>query len=122
MKGKLMFAAGVGVGYVLGARAGRERYEQIAGSAQKVWSDPKVQEKVGQAEEFAREKADDVATMAAVRASEVGEAAKHKAAEVAEDLKDAASGSGDTKGDTGDAGDLPGGPDGRLSGTPSNPA
>ncbi|CAM3236862.1 YtxH domain-containing protein [Stackebrandtia soli] len=28
--GKVIFAAGVAVGYVLGARAGRERYEQIA--------------------------------------------------------------------------------------------
>ena len=29
---KLRFLAGVGIGYVLGARAGRERYEQILGT------------------------------------------------------------------------------------------
>jgi hypothetical protein len=29
MRGKLMFGAGLGVGYVLGTRAGRQRFEQI---------------------------------------------------------------------------------------------
>ena len=29
MKKKLYFLVGVGVGYVLGSRAGRERYEQL---------------------------------------------------------------------------------------------
>ena len=33
-----------GVGYVLGARAGRQRYEQIRSIAMKVKSNPKVQE------------------------------------------------------------------------------
>jgi hypothetical protein len=28
--------------YVLGARAGRERYEQVRSGAQRVWSDPRV--------------------------------------------------------------------------------
>jgi hypothetical protein len=29
MRGKLMFGAGLGVGYVLGTRAGRQRFDQI---------------------------------------------------------------------------------------------
>ncbi|HZE38196.1 MAG TPA: hypothetical protein VE172_05230 [Stackebrandtia sp.] len=33
---KWMFVAGVAVGYVLGAKAGRERYEQIVSAARKV--------------------------------------------------------------------------------------
>ena len=35
--------AAAGVGYVLGARAGQERYEQIKAGAQRVARDPRVQ-------------------------------------------------------------------------------
>jgi len=40
--GKLGMALGVAVGYVLGARAGRERYEQIAASARQLMDKPQV--------------------------------------------------------------------------------
>ncbi|PJJ65238.1 hypothetical protein [Compostimonas suwonensis] len=53
MKGKLLFVAGAAVGYVLGARAGRKRYEQIAAAASKVWNAPPVQRGVKQAQDFA---------------------------------------------------------------------
>lgn len=43
MMKKLSLAAAVGVGYVLGTRAGRERYEQIKAGAQKVANNPTVQ-------------------------------------------------------------------------------
>ncbi|WP_109472572.1 YtxH domain-containing protein [Ornithinimicrobium cavernae] len=43
---KLMFIIGAGVGYILGAKAGRERYEQISEQASKVWGNPKVQSTV----------------------------------------------------------------------------
>ncbi|MHA7208441.1 YtxH domain-containing protein [Arthrobacter sp. MDT1-65] len=46
MKNKLVFAAGMAAGYVLGTRAGRESYEQLRSKAQKLWNDPKVQDKV----------------------------------------------------------------------------
>lgn len=42
--GILKLAAGVAVGYVLGSRAGREKYESIAASARKVGSHPRVME------------------------------------------------------------------------------
>jgi hypothetical protein len=58
MIGKLKLLVGFGVGYVLGARAGRERYTQLAGKAQELWSDPRVQEKAGQAQQVVKEKAD----------------------------------------------------------------
>jgi len=58
MVGKLKWLVGFGAGYVLGARAGRERYDQIAGRAQELWSDPRVQEKAGQAQQVVKEKAD----------------------------------------------------------------
>lgn len=57
MAGKLSFLVGFGAGYVLGARSGRERYEQIAQKAQQVWQDPRVQEKAGQAQHVVQEKA-----------------------------------------------------------------
>jgi tryptophan synthase beta subunit len=38
----MTFAAGLAAGYVLGARAGRDRYEQIAKSARRVAGHPAV--------------------------------------------------------------------------------
>jgi hypothetical protein len=60
MRGKLLLLVGLGVGYVLGSRAGRERYEEIKRAAGTLWSDPRVQRQVKQAEDFAKEKAPEV--------------------------------------------------------------
>jgi hypothetical protein len=57
MKGKLAMLAGVGVGYVLGTRAGRERYEQIRQGAQRLWQDPRMAEKRQQAAHLAKDQA-----------------------------------------------------------------
>ena len=54
---KLTILISGAVGYVLGARAGHERYEQIKGLAVKVKEDPRVQEKAQQAADVAKEKA-----------------------------------------------------------------
>jgi len=47
MRGKLWFLGGVGVGYVLGTRAGRERFDQIVSTARRFWESPTVQEAAG---------------------------------------------------------------------------
>ena len=47
----------VGVGYVLGAKAGRQRYEQIARVARRVWGDPRVQQAAAEARTAAAQKA-----------------------------------------------------------------
>ncbi|MBT2516987.1 hypothetical protein [Agromyces sp. ISL-38] len=60
MKGKILFVVGLGVGYVLGTRAGRERYEQIRKGAEKIWNTPAVQETVGTAKEFAMSRVGDL--------------------------------------------------------------
>lgn len=67
---------GVGfAGYVLGARAGRERYDQIKRFAVRVKDDPRVQEKAAQAADLAREQApvvkDKVASAAGTVADKV---------------------------------------------------
>lgn len=51
MKNKLVLLAGAAAGYVLGTRAGRERYEQIKDRATRLWNNPKVQDKVSGAED-----------------------------------------------------------------------
>ena len=56
MKKLLILVAG-GIGYVLGTKAGRERYEQMRGTFNKVKDDPRVQEKAHQAADLAKEKA-----------------------------------------------------------------
>lgn len=47
MRYRVTFAAGLAIGYVLGARAGRARYEQLARTARKVADNPVVQEVAG---------------------------------------------------------------------------
>ena len=72
---KLLMLAVAGIGYVLGARAGRGRYDQIAGLATKVKNDPRVQEAAHQAAETAKAQApvvkDKVASAAGTVADKV---------------------------------------------------
>ncbi|AOR34506.1 hypothetical protein BFF78_28720 [Streptomyces fodineus] len=42
MRYRLTFVAGLALGYVLGTRAGRERYEQLKKSAQRIAQNPAV--------------------------------------------------------------------------------
>ncbi len=71
MKGKILLLAGIGIGYVLGARAGRESYDKIAKAADKFWNSPRVQKKVASAEDFVKDKAPDVADFIADGAKRV---------------------------------------------------
>lgn len=57
MKGKLTLLTGVAVGYVLGARAGREEYDRIRDRARSVWNNPRVQEQVSTAQAAVKEQA-----------------------------------------------------------------
>src|SRR5690554_6278939 len=49
--GKLSFFVGAGLGYVLGARAGRQQFEKIKSASQTVWDNPRVQSSVHKVEE-----------------------------------------------------------------------
>lgn len=71
MKGKILFVAGLGLGYVLGTRAGREKYEELRTAAMKVWNDPRVQKQVDAVEDFVKDKAPEVADFVSDNAKKV---------------------------------------------------
>ena len=71
MKGKILFVAGLGLGYVLGTRAGREKYEELRQAALKVWNDPRVQKQVDNVEDFVKDKAPEVADFVTDNAKKV---------------------------------------------------
>ena len=72
---KLMLLAAVAVGYVLGARAGRERYDQILRLVTTIKNSPRVQATAHQAVDLAKDQApvvaDKVTHAASVAASKV---------------------------------------------------
>jgi len=74
---KLTLLIGIGIGYVLGSRAGRERFEQIRSGARKVAGNPTVQSAATKAQE----------TVAA-QAPVVAEAVKEKATSAASAVAD----------------------------------
>jgi hypothetical protein len=53
MRGKLMFLGGLAAGFVLGTRAGREKYEELKQAAVKIKEHPTVQEATGVVQEQA---------------------------------------------------------------------
>src|SRR5512142_514386 len=53
MRGKLWFLGGMAAGFVLGARAGREKYEELVRTARKIKDSPTVQEAAGVVQEQA---------------------------------------------------------------------
>lgn len=92
---KLMILLAAGVGYVLGARAGRERYEELRRTFEKIKNDPQVQQKTDQAVQLVKDTAGQAAATVqdkADRHDSVVDAAK----DVAGDVKDAAKDAADT--------------------------
>lgn len=74
---KLTLLVAAGAGYVLGSRAGRERYEQIKNQANKTWNSPTVQDAV-----------DEVQTQAKQAGADLGHKAGSKVADTASTVKD----------------------------------
>jgi hypothetical protein len=75
---KLTLLTAAAAGYVLGARAGRERYEQIADGARKLAGNPRVQAAKQQAQDVVAEQASHVKDVAAEKAKETASAVSDK--------------------------------------------
>lgn len=72
----LLFAASAG--YVLGARAGHERYEQIRAQAQKIARNPQVQRASHKAQDAAAQQASAAAAVAKEKANDVASTVNDK--------------------------------------------
>lgn len=75
---KLTILAAAGIGYVLGARAGHERYEQIKAQAQKVAGNPRVQDAAHKAQDAAATQAASAAGVVKEKVSDVASTAADK--------------------------------------------
>jgi hypothetical protein len=75
---KLLLLAGIGIGYVLGARAGRERYDQIMSMMRRIKNDPRVQAKAHQAMDAAMDAAKHQAPVVADKVTHAASAAASK--------------------------------------------
>ncbi len=75
MKKRLILLAGLGVGFILGSRTGRQSYERLKAQAQELWTDPRVQDTVEKANQSIREKSPAVADAVQTAADKVNAAA-----------------------------------------------
>ena len=82
MRYRVTFIAGFAVGFIAGARAGRERYEQIKAAGQKVAQSPAVQQAARTAGTKATELGKTVGTKATQRMPKITETAKTGATKV----------------------------------------
>ncbi len=57
MRSKFLLLVGLAIGYVLGARAGRERYEQMRACVSRLWESPQVRRARQDVETYARQQA-----------------------------------------------------------------
>jgi hypothetical protein len=86
MRYRFPFFTGLAVGYVLGTRAGRERYEQMVNTARKVVQHPAVQQTARTAGTKATELTKTAGQKAAERMPKITETAKSSAGKVRDQL------------------------------------
>src|SRR2546426_11122933 len=82
MRYRVTFLAGIAVGFVAGARAGRERYEQMKKAGRKVAENPAVQKATRAAGVKATELTKVAKDKAATRVPKLTETAKNSASKV----------------------------------------
>jgi len=92
---KFIFLAGLGIGFVIGSRAGRGPYESLERTARQVADDPEVQRRASQAKDTASRVAHDTAETVKEKAPEVADAAQGAVAGAAGAAKDRLSGGTD---------------------------
>jgi len=76
--GKLSFVAGLAAGYVLGAKAGQKRYDQIRTQASRLWSSDPVQTRVETVKQTVKDQAPAVAAKFGDVARSAGASAKER--------------------------------------------
>ena len=84
---KFIFLAGLGIGFVIGSRAGRGPYESLERTARQVADDPEVQRRAAQAKDTATKVAQDTAESVKEKAPEVASAAQSTVAGAADAAK-----------------------------------
>jgi hypothetical protein len=84
MRFKSGFLVGLGAGYVLGTKAGQERYQQIVDAAGKLRQNPGVQRLTGEVNRTVSVGKDRVAETAAAKAEEARQTVASKADEAKE--------------------------------------
>ena len=84
MRFKSGFLVGLGAGYVLGTKAGQERYQQIVDAASKLRENPGVQRLTGEVNKTVSVGKDRVAETAAAKADQAKEAVSSKAGQAKE--------------------------------------
>jgi hypothetical protein len=87
----LVLAVGIAVGYVLGARAGREQYDAMKKSALTLWENPRVSKARKDVEAYARAQAPIIRERAEAVAKAAPGVAKDVAAKATATAKDVAS-------------------------------
>lgn len=92
----LTLALGVAIGYVLGTRDGRARYDQMKAKVTQLWEDPRVVKARKDVEAYAREQAPIIRERAEAAAKAAPGVAKDVAEKVAETAKDVAGQVADT--------------------------
>jgi hypothetical protein len=84
----LVLALGVGIGYVLGTRDGRARYDQMKAKVTELWEDPRVVKARNDVEAYARQQAPVIRERAEAAAKAAPGVAKDVASKVADTAKD----------------------------------
>ena len=95
MRARITFLAGFAVGFVAGARAGRERYEQMVKLARKATENPTVQQATRTAGAKATELTKAAGQKAAERMPKLAETAKSSASKVRDRIPGRNSANGD---------------------------
>ncbi len=122
---KTTILAAAAAGYVLGARAGRERYEQIVTATERFRTNPTVQKAQAQAQDYAAQQAPVVKEKAQEAAAKAASSAKLAATDAKDAVTDRFSSDDEPQPDTSvkgaPTGETPKSHGDPLPGTPQNP-
>jgi hypothetical protein len=94
MRFKSGFLVGLGTGYVLGTKAGQERYQQLVDAAGRLRQNPSVQRLTGEVNKTVSAGKDRVAETAAAKADQAKEAVSSKVGNAGSSRSTSSSGSG----------------------------